>query len=72
MAWTTCGSSPRDRRVDRDVRAILETTYNAFVRIHVRESMSSGHDTLSVQDVVVASTLGDTRAMAYGTIFLSS
>lgn len=52
--------------------AILETTYNAFVRIHVRRVYEAAVTTpLSVQDVVVGEYLwATTRAMAYGTIFL--
>ena len=52
--------------------AVLETTYNAFVRIHVRRVYEAAVTTpLSVQDVVVGEYLwATTRAMAYGTIFL--
>jgi len=52
--------------------AILETTYNAFVRIHVRRVYEAAVTTpLSVQDVVVGEYLwAVTRAVAYGTIFL--
>jgi len=52
--------------------AILETTYNAFVRIHVRRVYEAAITTpLSVQDVVVGEYLwATTRAVAYGTIFL--
>jgi lipooligosaccharide transport system permease protein len=52
--------------------AILETTYNAFVRIHVRRVYEAAVTTpLSVQDVVVGEYLwATTRAVAYGTIFL--
>ena len=52
--------------------AILETTYNAFVRIHVRRVYEAAVTTpLSVQDVVVGEYLwAATRALAYGTIFL--
>jgi len=53
--------------------AILETTYNAFVRIHVRRVYEAAVTTpLSVQDVVVGEYLwATTRAIAYGTIFLA-
>lgn len=53
--------------------AILETTYNAFVRIHVRRIYEAAVTTpLSVQDVVVGEYLwATTRAIAYGTIFLA-
>jgi lipooligosaccharide transport system permease protein len=53
--------------------AILETTYNAFVRIHVRRVYEAAVTTpLSVQDVVVGEYLwATTRAVAYGTIFLA-
>lgn len=52
--------------------AILETTYNAFVRIHVRRVYEAAVTTpLSVQDVVVGEYVwATTRAIAYGTIFL--
>jgi lipooligosaccharide transport system permease protein len=53
--------------------AVLETTYNAFVRIHVRRVYEAAVTTpLSVQDVVVGEYLwATTRAIAYGTIFLA-
>jgi len=53
--------------------AILETTYNAFVRIHVRRVYEAAVTTpLSVQDVVVGEYLwATTRAVAYGAIFLA-
>jgi lipooligosaccharide transport system permease protein len=53
--------------------AILETTYNAFVRIHIRRVYEAAVTTpLSVQDVVVGEYLwATTRAISYGTIFLA-
>lgn len=52
--------------------AIIETTYNSFVRIHIRRVYEAAITTpLSVQDVVVGEYLwASTRAMAYGVIFL--
>jgi lipooligosaccharide transport system permease protein len=52
--------------------AILETTYNAFVRIHVHRVVDAVIVTpLSVRDVVVGEYLwGTTRGTAYGTVFL--
>lgn len=52
--------------------AIIETTYNAFVRIHVRRVFEAAITTpLSVPDVVVGEYLwATTRAVAYGTVFL--
>jgi lipooligosaccharide transport system permease protein len=52
--------------------AILETTYNAFVRIHVRRVYEAIITTpLSVGDVVVGEYLwAATRAVAYGVVFV--
>lgn len=52
--------------------AIIETTYNSFVRIHIRRVYEAAITTpLSVQDVVVGEYLwAATRALAYGIIFL--
>jgi lipooligosaccharide transport system permease protein len=52
--------------------AILETTYNAFVRIHVRHVTEAIITTpLEVEDVVVGEYLwGATRAAIYGLVFL--
>lgn len=52
--------------------AILETTYNAFVRIHVRRVYEAVVTTpLSVGDVVVGEYLwAATRAVIYGVVFL--
>ena len=52
--------------------AILETTYNAFVRIHVRRVYEAVVTTpLSVGDVVVGEYLWSaTRAVIYGCVFL--
>ncbi len=52
--------------------AILETTYNAFVRIHVRRTYEAVITTpLSVGDVVVGEYLwAATRGVVYGTVFL--
>lgn len=52
--------------------AIIETTYNAFVRIHVRRVFEAAITTpLSVPDVVVGEYLwAATRALAYGCVFL--
>ncbi len=52
--------------------AIIETTYNAFVRIHVRRVFEAAIATpLSVEDVVVGEYLwATTRALAYGLVFL--
>lgn len=52
--------------------AILETTYNAFVRIHVRKVFGAVVTTpLSVGDVVVGEYLwAATRGTIYGTVFL--
>jgi len=52
--------------------AIVETTYNSFVRIHIRRVYEAAITTpLSVQDVVVGEYLwASTRALAYGVIFL--
>jgi len=52
--------------------AILETTYNAFVRIHVRRVTEAIITTpLEVEDVVVGEYLwGATRGLIYGTVFL--
>ena len=52
--------------------AIIETTYNSFVRIHVRRVVEAVVTTpLSLADVVVGEYLwAATRAVAYGTIFL--
>ena len=53
--------------------AVLETTYNAFVRIHVRRVVEAVVATpLGVRDVVVGEYLwAATRATAYGTVFLA-
>ena len=53
--------------------AIIETTYNSFVRIHIRKVYEAAITTpLSVQDVVVGEYLwAATRALAYGVIFLA-
>lgn len=52
--------------------AILETTYNAFVRIHVRRIYEAVITTpLSVGDVVVGEYMwAATRGVVYGTVFL--
>jgi lipooligosaccharide transport system permease protein len=52
--------------------AIIETTYNSFVRIHIRRVYEAAITTpLSVQDVVVGEYLwAATRATAYGAVFL--
>lgn len=52
--------------------AIIETTYNSFVRIHIRRVYEAAITTpLSVQDVVVGEYMwAATRATAYGGIFL--
>ncbi len=52
--------------------SVLETTYNAFVRIHVRKVVDAVITTpLSVRDVVVGEYLwGTTRGTIYGTVFL--
>ena len=52
--------------------AILETTYNAFVRIHVRRVTEAIITTpLEVEDVVVGEYLwGATRGLIYGMVFL--
>ncbi len=52
--------------------ATLETTYNAFVRIHVRRVVEAVATTpLSVADIVVGEYLwASTRAVAYGVVFL--
>lgn len=52
--------------------AIIETTYNSFVRIHVRRVYEAAITTpLSVGDVVVGEYLwAATRAVAYGLVFL--
>lgn len=54
------------------IGAIIETTYNSFVRIHIRRVYEAAITTpLSVQDVVVGEYLwAATRALAYGVIFL--
>ena len=51
--------------------AILETTYNAFVRIYVRRVYSAAITTpLSVGDVVVGEYMwATTRGVIYGTVF---
>jgi lipooligosaccharide transport system permease protein len=53
--------------------AIIETTYNSFVRIHIRRIFEAAITTpLSVQDVVVGEYLwATTRATAYGAVFLA-
>jgi lipooligosaccharide transport system permease protein len=52
--------------------AIIETTYNAFVRIHVRRVVEAVVTTpLSMEDVVVGEYLwAATRAVVYGVVFL--
>lgn len=52
--------------------AVIETTYNSFVRIHVRRVFEAAVSTpLSVGDVVVGEYLwAATRATVYGTVFL--
>jgi lipooligosaccharide transport system permease protein len=52
--------------------AIIETTYNSFVRIHIRRVYEAVVTTpLSVRDVVVGEYLwASTRAVAYGITFL--
>lgn len=52
--------------------AIIETTYNSFVRIHVRRVVEAVVTTpLSLADVVVGEYLwAATRAVAYGCVFL--
>jgi len=52
--------------------AIIETTYNSFVRIHVRRVVEAVVTTpLSLADVIVGEYLwAATRAVAYGSIFL--
>ena len=52
--------------------AIIETTYNSFVRIHIRRVYEAAITTpLAVEDVVVGEYLwATTRALAYGLIFL--
>ncbi len=52
--------------------AIIETTYNAFVRIHVRKVTEAVVTTpLSLADVVVGEYLwAATRAVTYGVVFL--
>ena len=52
--------------------AIIETTYNSFVRIHVRKVVEAVVTTpLSLADIVVGEYLwATTRAVAYGVIFL--
>jgi lipooligosaccharide transport system permease protein len=52
--------------------AIIETTYNSFVRIHVRRVVEAVVTTpLSLADVVVGEYLwAATRAMVYGLVFL--
>jgi lipooligosaccharide transport system permease protein len=52
--------------------AILETSYNAFVRIHVRRVFEAAITTpLSVGDVVVGEYLwGATRGTIYGAVFM--
>jgi lipooligosaccharide transport system permease protein len=53
--------------------AVIETTYNSFVRIHVRRVVDAVVTTpLSLADVVVGEYLwAATRAVAYGVIFLA-
>lgn len=53
--------------------AIIETTYNSFVRIHIRKVYEAAVTTpLAVEDVVVGEYLwASTRALAYGLIFLA-
>lgn len=52
--------------------AVIETTYNSFVRIHVRRVVEAVVTTpLSLADVVVGEYLwAATRAVAYGCVFL--
>ena len=52
--------------------AIIETTYNSFVRIHVRRVVEAVVTTpLSIADVVVGEYLwAATRAVVYGCVFL--
>ena len=52
--------------------AIIETTYNSFVRIHIRRVFEAVVTTpLSVADVVVGEYLwAATRAVSYGLVFL--
>lgn len=52
--------------------AVIETTYNSFVRIHVRKVVEAVITTpLSLADVVVGEYLwAATRAVAYGVVFL--
>jgi lipooligosaccharide transport system permease protein len=53
--------------------AIIETTYNSFVRIHVRRVVEAVVTTpLSIADVVVGEYLwAATRAVVYGCVFLA-
>jgi lipooligosaccharide transport system permease protein len=53
--------------------AVIETTYNSFVRIHVRRVVEAVVTTpLSLADVVVGEYLwAATRAVLYGVVFLS-
>jgi lipooligosaccharide transport system permease protein len=53
--------------------AIIETTYNAFVRIHIRKVVEAVATTpLSLADVVVGEYLwAATRAVLYGIVFLA-
>jgi lipooligosaccharide transport system permease protein len=53
--------------------AVIETTYNSFVRIHVRRVVEAVVTTpLSMADVVVGEYLwAATRAVLYGVVFLS-
>jgi lipooligosaccharide transport system permease protein len=53
--------------------AVIETTYNSFVRIHVRRVVEAVVTTpLSLADVVVGEYLwAATRAVAYGCVFLA-
>lgn len=53
--------------------AIIETTYNSFVRIHIRRVYEAVVTTpLSVRDVVVGEYLwASTRAVTYGVVFLA-
>jgi len=53
--------------------AIIETTYNSFVRIHVRRVVEAVVTTpLSLADVIVGEYLwAATRAVAYGCVFLA-
>ena len=52
--------------------AVIETTYNSFVRIHVRRVVEAVVTTpLSLADVVVGEYLwAATRAVIYGVVFL--